>query len=244
MGQANLDIFNMILNASLMVQFVLLLLLFFSISSWAIIIIKFRYIRRAIRESGLFTDFFWRSRDLSAAFAKAKQLNGSPIARVFRIGYVELRKLSQSGIPISAAASHQADHDSSGFNGQLSGTDNVKRALRRAINTETTRMTELVPFLATTGNTTPFIGLFGTVWGIMDSFHHIGLRGSANLAVVAPGISEALVATAAGLAVAIPAVIAFNFFMQRVRIIESELQSFSADFLNIIERDLMRVEGN
>jgi biopolymer transport protein TolQ len=105
-------------------------------------------------------------------------------------------------------------------------------------------MTELVPFLATTGNTTPFIGLFGTVWGIMDSFHGIGLKGSANLAVVAPGISEALIATAAGLAVAIPAVIAFNFFMQRVRIIESELQSFSADFLNIIERDLMRQEGS
>ena len=105
-------------------------------------------------------------------------------------------------------------------------------------------MTELVPFLATTGNTTPFIGLFGTVWGIMNSFHGIGLKGSASLAVVAPGISEALIATAAGLAVAIPAVIAFNFFMQKVRIIESELQSFSADFLNIIERDLMRVEGS
>ncbi len=105
-------------------------------------------------------------------------------------------------------------------------------------------MTELVPFLATTGNTAPFIGLFGTVWGIMDSFHSIGLKGSANLAVVAPGISEALIATAAGLAVAIPAVIAFNFFMQKVRIIESELQSFSADFLNIIERDLMRQEGS
>ena len=105
-------------------------------------------------------------------------------------------------------------------------------------------MTELVPFLATTGNTTPFIGLFGTVWGIMNSFHGIGLKGSASLAVVAPGISEALIATAAGLAVAIPAVIAFNFFMQKVRIIESELQSFSADFLNIIERDLMRQEGS
>ena len=105
-------------------------------------------------------------------------------------------------------------------------------------------MTELVPFLATTGNTAPFIGLFGTVWGIMDSFHGIGLKGSANLAVVAPGISEALIATAAGLAVAIPAVIAFNFFMQKVRIMESELQSFSSDFLNIIERDLMREEGS
>lgn len=244
MGPVDLDIFHMIINASLMVQFVLLLLLFFSISSWAIIIIKFRYIRRAIRESGLFTDFFWRSRDLSAAFAKAKQLNGSPIARVFRIGYVELRKLSQSGIPISTVPSPQSDGDLSSLNGQFSRTDNVKRALRRAITTETTRMTELVPFLATTGNTTPFIGLFGTVWGIMASFHSIGLKGSANLAVVAPGISEALIATAAGLAVAIPAVIAFNFFMQKVRIIESELQSFSADFLNIIERDLMRVEGS
>lgn len=244
MGPVELDIFHMIINASLMVQFVLLLLLFFSISSWAIMIIKFRYIRRAIRESGLFTDFFWRSRDLSAAFTKAKQLNGSPIARVFRIGYVELRKLGQSGVPISAVPSPHSDGDSISSNGQFSGTDNVKRALRRAITTETTRMTELVPFLATTGNTTPFIGLFGTVWGIMDSFHGIGLKGSANLAVVAPGISEALIATAAGLAVAIPAVIAFNFFMQKVRIIESELQSFSADFLNIIERDLMRQEGS
>ena len=244
MAPVDLDIFHMIVNASLMVQFVLLVLLFFSISSWAIMIIKFRYIRRAIRESGLFTDFFWRSRDLSAAFAKAKQLDGSPIARVFRIGYVELRKLGQSGIPLSAVTSSHSDGESGSFNGQFSGTDNVNRSLRRAITTETTRMTDLVPFLATTGNTAPFIGLFGTVWGIMDSFHGIGLKGSANLAVVAPGISEALIATAAGLAVAIPAVIAFNFFMQKVRIIESELQSFSADFLNIIERDLMRAGGS
>jgi biopolymer transport protein TolQ len=105
-----------------------------------------------------------------------------------------------------------------------------------------TRMTQMVPFLATTGNAAPFIGLFGTVWGIMNSFHSIGLKGSANLAVVAPGISEALVATAAGLAAAIPAVIAFNFFMSKIRVVESELHSFSADFLNIIERDILRIE--
>jgi biopolymer transport protein TolQ len=125
---------------------------------------------------------------------------------------------------------------------RITGADNVKRALRRAINSETTRMTQMVPFLATTGNTTPFIGLFGTVWGIMNSFHSIGQRGSASLAVVAPGISEALIATAAGLAVAIPAVIAFNFFMQKIRVVETELISFSADFLNIIERDI--ISGN
>jgi biopolymer transport protein TolQ len=125
---------------------------------------------------------------------------------------------------------------------KTSGIENVKRTLRRAINTEMTRLTQMVPFLATTGNTTPFIGLFGTVWGIMHSFRSIGLKGSANLAVVAPGISEALIATAAGLAVAIPAVIAFNYFNQKIRVIESELQSFSADFLNIVERDILRIE--
>jgi biopolymer transport protein TolQ len=120
--------------------------------------------------------------------------------------------------------------------------ENIKRALRRAINTEVTRLTHMVPFLATTGNTTPFIGLFGTVWGIMNSFQGIGQRGSASLAVVAPGISEALVATAAGLAAAIPAVIAYNYFTQRIRVVESELQSFSADLLNIIERDIIQAK--
>jgi biopolymer transport protein TolQ len=98
----------------------------------------------------------------------------------------------------------------------------------------------MVPFLATAGNTTPFIGLFGTVWGIMNSFHGIGQSGSASLAVVAPGIAEALIATAAGLAVAIPSVIAYNYFSQKIRVIESELISFSADFLNIVERDILR----
>ena len=125
----------------------------------------------------------------------------------------------------------------------FAGIDNVNRALRRATNTEITRITQMVPFLATAGNTAPFIGLFGTVWGIMNSFHGIGLRGSATLAVVAPGISEALIATAAGLAAAIPSVIAFNYFMQKIKIIETELQSFSADFLNIIERDILSAKG-
>ena len=237
-----IDVFHMIASAGLMVQFVLLLLLFFSITSWAIIIIKYRYVRKAFKESAYFTEFFWKSRDLSAAFAKAKQLQGSPVARIFRIGYAELKNLTQVGL--SAAPSPKGTRSdavtlASGF----SGIENVQRALRRAINAETTRMTQMVPFLATTGNTTPFIGLFGTVWGIMNSFHGIGLKGSASLAVVAPGISEALIATAAGLAVAIPAVIAFNYFMQKIRTIESELQSFAADFLNIIERDVIRTNG-
>jgi biopolymer transport protein TolQ len=238
-----INILHMVSNAGLMVQFVLLLLLFFSVTSWAIIIIKYRYIKKAFRESALFTDFFWKSRDLANAFTKSKELRGSPIARIFRIGYLELKRLNQSHMAATTAKGQAPKQETPTLRTQIVGTDNIKRALRRAINTELTRMTQMVPFLATTGNTTPFIGLFGTVWGIMNSFHGIGLRGSASLAVVAPGISEALVATAAGLAVAIPAVIAFNYFMQKIRILESELQSFAADFLNIIERDIIRIKG-
>jgi biopolymer transport protein TolQ len=237
MAIPQIDIVNMISNAGPMVQFVMLLLLFFSI-----ILIKYRYIRRSFKESAEFTDFFWKSRDLSNAFAKAKQLHGSPLARIFRIGYVELKKTSQSPHPAGPGGNKPGESRSMSFDSRFTGTDNIKRALRRAITTEMTRMTQMVPFLATTGNTAPFIGLFGTVWGIMNSFASIGQRGSANLAVVAPGISEALVATAAGLAAAIPAVIAFNFFMSKIRVVESEMQSFSADFLNIVERDIFRTE--
>lgn len=245
MGIAQLDIVHMIGNAGPMVQFVMLLLLFFSIMSWAIILIKYRYIRRAFKESAEFSEFFWKSRDLSNAFAKAKQLPGSPQARIFRIGYVELKKTSQSAAPSAPSdptMNKQAGSPSMPLDARFTGTDNIKRALRRAITTEMTRMTQMVPFLATTGNTAPFIGLFGTVWGIMNSFVGIGQKGSANLAVVAPGISEALVATAAGLAAAIPAVIAYNFFMSKIRVVESEMDSFSADLLNIIERDILRTE--
>jgi biopolymer transport protein TolQ len=241
MTAADIDLIHMISNAGFIVQFVLLLLLFFSISSWAIILIKYRYIKRAFKQSAEFTEFFWKSRDLSNAFAKAKQLHGSPLARIFRIGYVELKKTSQSS-GASDSESSADKRENLTFSSKFAGIDNVKRALRRAINTEMTRMTQMVPFLATTGNTAPFIGLFGTVWGIMNSFAGIGQKGSASLAVVAPGISEALVATAAGLAAAIPAVIAFNFYMNKIRIVETELQSFSADFLNIIERDILRIE--
>ena len=240
MPQTDIDIIHIFLNAGIVVQLVLLLLLFFSITSWAVILIKMRYIGKALKESAQFIDFFWKSRDLSNAFVKAKQLNASPIVRIFRMGYLELKKLSQSGISVSMPLPSASDMPSLGS--QASGIENVKRTLRRAINTEMTRLTQMVPFLATTGNTTPFIGLFGTVWGIMHSFRSIGLKGSANLAVVAPGISEALIATAAGLAVAIPSVIAFNYFNQKIRVIESELQSFSADFLNIVERDILRIE--
>ena len=239
------DIVQMILQAGPMVRFVLLLLLFFSITSWAIIFAKYRSIRKARKESADFLDLFWNSRGLSEGFAASKRLRYSPIARVFRVAYIELKKVSKSqSSSASASASEGGDGtDEALLSQKMVAVDNIKRALRRAVNMELTGLGKAIPFLATTGNTTPFIGLFGTVWGIMNAFRGIGLRGSASLAVVAPGISEALIATAAGLAAAIPAVVAYNYFMNKVRVLESEMHVFSADFLNLIERDLMKPKG-
>ncbi len=230
MTAESVGLLYMLNDAGPVVKFVMLLLLFFSIISWAIVFIKFRYIRRAYKESADFTDVFWQCRTLADAFTKAKALRSSPVARIFITAYMEVARSDNketSGLLKSEASYFQA-------------MGSVKRTLRRSINVEIRRLTQLVPFLATAGNTAPFIGLFGTVWGIMNTFQGIGLSGSASLAVVAPGISEALVATAAGLAVAIPAVIAYNYFTDRIRVLDSELQSFSSDLLNIIEKDIQK----
>ena len=226
----------MMSNAGPVVKLVLLLLFFFSITSWAIIFIKFRYVKKAYGESEDFTDLFWQCRNLSDAFSKARVLKQSPVARVFVAGYLEIKRASE---PSEDGGEGEVKPSQTDFG----GIGNVKRALRRSIGLEVRRLSQLVPFLATAGNTAPFIGLFGTVWGIMNTFHGIGSTGSASLAVVAPGISEALVATAAGLAVAIPSVIAYNYFIDKIRVLDSELQSFAADLLNIIERDLHRKRG-
>ncbi len=233
----NLGIWDMVSNSGFVVLLVLIILLLFSVICWAIILLKSRQIRRAVKDSLAFNDFFWKSGDLSDAYMRSRQFGHSPIARVFRIGYLELRKV------IKSSGYQSANDGEKTLRARFSGSENVGRALRRAVNTEIAQLTQLTPFLATTGNTAPFIGLFGTVWGIMNSFHEIGQRGSASLAVVAPGISEALIATAAGLAAAIPAVIAFNYFTQKIRSIETELHSFSADFMNIVERDILVERG-
>ena len=231
------NILQMIMGAGLVVKLVMMILFVFSVTSWVIIWIKYRMIRNAFKESIAFSETFWSSRNLSEAFTNAKQLRSSPIANIFRTGYQELKKFSRP----------KTDSDSFDKNlslgSRFEGIENVKRALRRSSNTELTKMSQLIPFLATAGNTSPFIGLFGTVWGIMSAFHGIGVTGNASLAVVAPGISEALVVTAAGLAVAIPSVIGYNFFVQKIKIIDTEMQSFSADFLNIVERDILRSKG-
>ncbi len=232
MTTESIGLFYMLSGAGTVVKFVMLVLLFFSIISWAIMFIKFRYIRKAFKESADFIDIFWQCRNLSDAFSKAKALRSSPIARVFISAYMEMarsdgRDKKKPGLKRDGKSFFQS-------------IGSVKRSINRSINVEIRRLSQLVPFLATAGNTAPFIGLFGTVWGIMNTFQGIGLSGSASLAVVAPGISEALIATAAGLAVAIPSVIAYNYFTDRIRVFDSELQSFSSDLLNIIERDIQK----
>ena len=172
---------------------------------------------------------------MSEAGELAGTYGSSPEAAVFLSGFGELHKIN-AGRANHAPAATLSD--------QLAQMDNLKRAIRKAKSIELGRLERTLPFLATTGSATPFIGLFGTVWGIMNSFHDIGMRGSASLAVVAPGISEALVATAAGLAVAIPAVIFYNFFANRINDFDIDMDNFSTDFLNLIERDILTRNQN
>ncbi len=228
------DILGMILGAGIMVQFVLLLLIFFSVASWAIILAKYTFLRKVEKENILFLDVYMRAEKLSEIFPESKKFKNSTIAEVFRSGYTELGKFGRK------KASPDPADDAGIVNMELRGIDNVERALNRACSSEISRMESALGFLATTGSSCPFIGLFGTVWGIMTAFRGIGARGSATLAVVAPGISEALIATAAGLAAAIPAVIFYNFFQNRVKKISMEMENFSSEFLNIVERFYVR----
>ncbi len=219
------DIVEMILNAGLMAKFVLIVLLFFSIISWAIIFLKFRIINRINSETKYFLELFWEERNFKKLYSISKEMEYSPVVCMFREVYEEIRRMKRSYDKII--------HENLIM-------EELERTLRRSIIDQTKQLEFGIGFLATTGNTAPFIGLFGTVWGIMEAFRGIGLKGSASLAVVAPGISEALITTAAGLATAIPAVIAFNYFNNKVSNIKAEMEAFMADFLNISERYLIK----
>lgn len=225
------DIIQMIVHAGLVVKFVLLVLFLFSIISWTIIFMKWRLLRRAKQETEFFLDLFWESKEFGRLYDECNELLFSPVAHLFRSGYSELKKISKI----------QAHPESKDRDLDLQPVfDNVERTLKRTAIDQSNRLERALSFLATTGNTTPFIGLFGTVWGIMESFRGIGMKGSANLAVVAPGISEALIATAAGLGAAIPAVVAFNYFNQKVIGLRAEMDTFTSDFLSLVGRHFLR----
>ncbi len=227
-GHFHGSLLSMVLDSGAMVQLVLLLLLFFSVVSWAIILMKYRLIRKTKKENEMFLETYIKSTKLSEVFPESKKFKHSTVAEVFRAGYIELGKISKSKKESSI------DEGDTPF--EIRGIDNVERALNKSCSYETTKLESALGFLATTGSASPFIGLFGTVWGIMNAFRGIGAKGSATLAVVAPGISEALIATAAGLAAAIPAVIFYNYYIREIRTITLEMDNFASEFLNIIER--------
>lgn len=223
---ASLDIVQLFKHAHWIVQVVMVLLAIMFVIGLYIIIYKTLYLNRAANETARFNESFWKSRDIEQIYKHAQNLRNSPVSQMFVAGYTELAKLSSDD-------TLKGDRE-----GSLAS---IERALRRAQTVELTKLESMVPFLATTGSAAPFIGLFGTVVGILFAFVDISeSSGAATLKVVGPHIAEALFATAIGLVAAIPAVMAYNYFMRRIKVQRSEMETFEHDYLNIIKRHFLR----
>ena len=225
-----MGIMSLIMSAGLVVKLVILLLLILSVICWAIIFFKIKQLKKAQQESSDFLQIFMKAKNLDDVSAVTRNYKSSPSARVFMAGHFEL----------SREVMRAKDEDGPFSSSKI---EVVSRSLRKAESEEISSLERHLSFLATTGSAAPFIGLFGTVWGIMNSFQMIGATGTANLAVVAPGVSEALIATAIGLAAAIPAVVFYNIFVEKIRRLSNELDNLVLEFLNISERGLRRYRG-
>lgn len=228
-GAGQDDLLAMVTSSGPVVQGVLYLLVFFSIASWGIILYKARQIRAARRASDRFIETFWETKNLTTVHAASQEMADSPVAQVFRAGYQELVRLTR--------AKRQAEEAQ--LSTDLGGVANVERAMRRAATQQLTSLERALTFLATTASATPFIGLFGTVWGIMHAFLGLSATQTSTIQAVAPGIAEALIATATGLAAAIPAVVAYNSFSRQIRVLSAEMDNFGFEFLNIAERHFL-----
>ncbi len=238
---SHMNALNLIAQAGVVAKGVLVLLLLFSLVSWTIIFLKFRLLGRADRHDERFLRLFREGKQLSSMYEDSRRITQSPLAALFREGYRELSHMlkgnpgpgGQPGSETATAAKPM----------ELPPDDmlaRLSRTIRYASVREISGLERSLIFLATTGNITPFIGLFGTVWGIMDAFHGIGTTGSANLGAVAPGIAEALITTAAGLAVAIPGVIAYNYFLNRIKEAATRMDLFGLELLGTAERIIHR----
>ena len=232
-----LGVIELVIQSTLMAKAVLLILLIFSITSWAIMLNKFFVYRAARGEDNRFLEVFSKTENLTEIYNFAKNLRLSPLARLFLTGYRELylfqemakEERKKRGEAALSSGEKLTDRDIKG----------ISLALNKSINREVERFSKRLEFLATTGSTTPFIGLFGTVWGIMHSFRSIGVQGTASIGGVAPGIAEALIATAAGLIAAIPAVIFFNYLNNKVFVLTSSMDDFCQDFIYLAEKNFM-----
>jgi biopolymer transport protein TolQ len=212
-------VLELVLNAGPVAKAVLLILLCFSVVSWALIVEKWWQFRRVKRQSLAFLKIYREGRREAAVHAAVKKYRESPLAQIYAAAYQEV-----GGFDDGAEESEDG------------GVQVAQRAMRRAAGHEVARLERYLPFLATTASAAPFIGLFGTVWGVMGAFHGIGQQGSASLAVVAPPIAEALIATAFGLGAAIPAVVAYNYYVNRVKHWATEMDGFILDVLNGLTR--------
>lgn len=226
---ASMNYVDVLKSASAVELMVLLVLAIASAYSWALIAMKWLQLRKARAESVTFLDTFWKSNRLDAIYTTAQKLETSPLSRVFRAGYEELSKLAQHKQTAEGAMSER-----------LGGIENIERSLQRASLQEITTLEAHVPFLGTVGSTGPFIGLFGTVMGILGAFNEIAEKGNATITTVAAPIGNALLATAAGLFAAIPAVVAYNSFVSKIKIFDTEMSNFSNDFLNIVKRHFFK----
>jgi biopolymer transport protein TolQ len=216
------NIWQYLASTGLVARIVLLILLVFSVFSWAIIFQKFRAFKRALLDSQEFLRVFRQSKKLADIRSSCSLLKASPLPEVFLSGYREIE--------------NQATVSQNPGKTVIRSLDSVRRSLQIASTAELSRLEQRLSWLATTAAATPFIGLFGTVWGIMDAFHGLGTGGAASLRSVAPGISEALITTAAGLFAAIPALIAYNQFLQQLKEFGAMLDDFALEFLNMTER--------
>ena len=224
-GGAN--IVQLFLTAGWTAKAVLLILALFSFGSWAVIVGKLWSFSRADAHSGRFVTHFRKSRKFADVLGVCDKYPSSPLVGLFRAGYAELDAQVKAGRDVAPSDSGRLF---------VKSLPAIERALERAAGVESNRLTRRLPFLATTASATPFIGLFGTVWGILGAFRQIGVTGSTSIVTVAPGIAEALVNTAAGLVAAVPALIAYNYFNGRVKVIRSEMRDFALEFLNLAER--------
>jgi biopolymer transport protein TolQ len=231
-GSSGSQILDLLAHTTYVSRIVLLILAVFSIASWSVILYKLWVFRRAERQTAQFIDVFRRSNKFSEVQAVCGSLAASPLVGLFQSGYAELTAQLRGHPPADAANPHGAAGRPT-----LKSLTSVDRALLRAASVEVNKLERRLPLLATTASVAPFIGLFGTVWGIMTAFLAIGQTGSTSLGVVGTPIAEALIATAFGLAAAIPALVAYNHLSNRVRLFASEMDDFSMEFLNIAERN-------
>ncbi len=230
--RTSVSFIDLLASSSPIVMGVLLLLVAFSFFSWAVIYSKWKMVKKCRDSSEQFLEIFWGGKSMDFIYSESKKYPAAPVSRLFQAGYKELQKIIEK-------ERQKTDKGDGAVTPHASSIENVERALTMSHRLESLKLEASMTFLATAASTAPFIGLFGTVWGIMNAFQNIGVQGGASLATVAPGIAEALIATAVGLGCAIPATMGYNFFNHKIRALRADMDVFGSDFLNIIKRNFL-----